>query len=264
MCQHEVAQNGWTSTPANAGAIFGDRLYINQPGPLSIKELEFPFHDTVVVKTLDYANTVLHPETLNHSMRVYHYGNLPPKRSKQECPWKPNRVTGLAITKQQFPQHATALNPVTWALTCLLHDLGTAEENLTATRMSFDIYGGIKALQVLQQFGASKDQAEAAAEAIIRHEDMGVDGTITYIGQLIQLATTYDNTGFHPHVNNFGELVHSVTRAEINEAYPRLKWSTFFSGTIQKEMSIKPWCHSTHLVGFDKEIRDNTLMKPWE
>ncbi|CAG8005461.1 unnamed protein product [Penicillium salamii] len=244
MCQHEVAQNGWTSTPADAGAIFGDRPYINQPGPLSIKELEFPFHDTVVVKTLDYAKTVLHPETLNHSMRVYHYG--------------------LAITKQQFPQHATTLNPVTWALTCLLHDLGTAEENLTATRMSFDIYAGIKALQVLQQFGASTDQAEAAAEAIIRHEDMGVDGTITYIGQLIQLATTYDNTGFHPHVKNFGELVHSVTRAEINEAYPRLKWCTFFSGTIQKEMSIKPWCHSTHLVGFDKEIRDNTLMKQWE
>ena len=78
MCQ-EVSENGWTSTPADAGAIFGDQPFINEPGPLSIKELEFPHHDAVVAKTLDYAKTVLHPETLNHSMRVYHYGKSPRK-----------------------------------------------------------------------------------------------------------------------------------------------------------------------------------------
>lgn len=170
----------------------------------------------------------------------------------------------MAITKQQFPSQAATLNPTTWALTCLLHDLGTAEENLTATRMSFDIYGGIKALSVLKDFGTSTDQAEAAAEAIIRHEDMGVDGTITYIGQLIQLATTYDNTGIHPHVRDFGALIHETTRAQINEAYPRLKWCEFFAGVIRKEERIKPWCHSTHLVEFGKEIEANTLMKRWE
>ena len=170
----------------------------------------------------------------------------------------------MAITKQQFPEKFAALNPVTWALTCLLHDLGTAEENLTATRMSFDIYGGIKAMYVLKDFGATADQAEAASEAIIRHEDMGVDGTITYLGQLIQLATTYDNTGFHPHVRNIGEMIHESTRTEINETYPRIKWCAFFSTAIRKEENIKPWCHSTHLVNFDKEIEANTLMKKWE
>lgn len=170
----------------------------------------------------------------------------------------------MTITKQQFPAQAAALNPATWALACLLHDIGTAEENLTATRMSFDIYGGIKALSVLKDFGAPTDQAEAAVEAIIRHEDMGVDGTITYIGQLIQLATTYDNTGVHPHVKQFGEMVHEATRAQINEAYPRMKWSTFFSGVIRKEESIKPWCHSTHLVNFGDEIEANQLMRKWE
>lgn len=170
----------------------------------------------------------------------------------------------MAITKQQFPKRAATLNPVVWALTCLLHDLGTAEENLLSTRMSFDIYGGIKALHVLKDLGATSDQAEAAAEAIIRHEDMGVDGTITYIGQLIQLATTYDNTGIHPHVKDFGKMIHDITRAEINKAHPRLKWCTFFSKTIEKEESVKPWCHSTHLVNFDKEIQANILMKQWE
>ncbi|KAJ5192618.1 hypothetical protein N7449_008760 [Penicillium cf. viridicatum] len=244
MCHQEIAANGWTSTAANAGAIFGDQPFINKPESLCLTEIKFPFDDPTVAKTLKYAKETLHPETFNHSMRVYFYG--------------------MAISKQQFPEKAAALNPVTWALTCLLHDLGTADENLTATRMSFDIYGGIKALSLLKDFGATKDQAEAAAEAIIRHEDMGVDGTITYIGQLIQLATTYDNTGFHPHVKDFGEMIHETTRTQINRAYPRIKWCTFFASVIRKEEKIKPWCHSTHLVNFDNEIEANTLMKQWE
>ncbi|CAP85963.1 hypothetical protein E8E15_005979 [Penicillium rubens] len=244
MCQNEVEANGWTSMPANAGTIFGDKPFIHRPGPLSLNEIKFPFEEPSVAKTLEYAKKTLHPETLNHSMRVYFYG--------------------MAISMQQFPEKFARLNPVTWALTCLLHDLGTAEENQTATRMSFDIYGGIKAIDILKGYGATADQAEAAAEAIIRHEDMGVDGTITYFGQLIQLATTYDNTGFHPHVKSFGELIHETTRTKINEAYPRLKWCQFFAGVIRKEEAIKPWCHSTHLVNFDQEIEANTLMKQWE
>lgn len=76
MCKDQVGQNGWTSTPADAGAIFGDKPYINEPGPLSIKEIEFPHADPVVAKTLDYAKKTLHAETLNHSMRVYYYGNF--------------------------------------------------------------------------------------------------------------------------------------------------------------------------------------------
>ncbi|KAJ5219483.1 cyanamide hydratase [Penicillium cinerascens] len=221
MCQHEVATNGWTSTPANAGAIFADQPFINKPDELSLNDIKFPFDDPVVSKTLKYAKEVLHPETFNHSMRVFFYG--------------------MAITKQQFPGRYAALNPVTWALTCLLHDLGTAEENLTATRISFDIYGGIKALHVLKDFGATTDQAEAAAETIIRHEDMGVDGTITYIGQLIQLATTYDNTD--------------------QRNLPTNQMVCLFAGVIRKEETIKPWCHSTHLVDFDNETEANALMK---
>lgn len=253
--------------PANAGAIFGDQSFINEPGPLSINDIEFPRADLVVSKTVDYAKTVLHPETFNHSMRVYYYGMYIQRAGGYaKFSYLPilTPVVGMAITKQQFPEQAAVLNPVTWALTCLLHDLGTAKENLTATRMSFDIYGGIKALHLLKDLGASSDQAEAAAEAIIRHEDMGVDGTITYIGQLIQLATTYDNTGFHPYVKDFGKLIHDTTRAQINEAHPRLKWSSFFSSIIRKEESIKPWCHSTHLVKFAEEIEGNVLMKQWE
>ena len=74
MCKNEVGQNGWTAMPADAGTIFGDRPYINEPGPLSIKEIEFPYNNPVVAKTLDYAKKTLHAETFNHSMRVYYDG----------------------------------------------------------------------------------------------------------------------------------------------------------------------------------------------
>ncbi|KAK5790791.1 hypothetical protein VI817_008078 [Penicillium citrinum] len=263
MCQQEISSNGWASMPADARTIFGDKPFINNPGPLSIDEIEFPFRDPIVIKTLDYAKKTLHLQTLNHSMRVYYYGNsFEPNQNSLFC--IANRLLGIAIAKQQFPERFSTLSPVTWALTCLLHDLGTAEENLTATRMSFDIYGGIKALHILKEFGATKDQAEAAAEAIIRHQDLGVEGTLTFIGQLIQLATIYDNVGNHPRVEDFGKLIHDATRAQINEAYPREKWCSVFGGIIRKEVRIKPWCHSTHLGKFDEEIEGNTLMKPWE
>ncbi|KAJ5573283.1 hypothetical protein N7450_010267 [Penicillium hetheringtonii] len=247
MCQQEISSNGWASMPADARTIFGDKPFINNPGPLSIDEIEFPFSGSSCDQ--------------NPGLR-------------KEDPAPPNfepldeglllRLLGIAIAKQQFPERFSTLSPVTWALTCLLHDLGTAEENLTATRMSFDIYGGIKALHILKEFGATKDQAEAAAEAIIRHQDLGVEGTLTFIGQLIQLATIYDNVGNHPRVEDFGKLIHDATRAQINEAYPREKWCSVFGGIIRKEVRIKPWCHSTHLGKFDEEIEGNTLMKPWE
>ncbi|CAI0649199.1 unnamed protein product, partial [Colletotrichum noveboracense] len=218
----------------DAGKIFGDKPFLHEPAPISVQDIQFPSDDPVVAETLGYAKDRLHAQTFNHSMRVFYY------------------------------EKASSFSPVTWALTCLLHDIGTAEENLTATRMSFDIYGGIKALNALKDHGAATDQAEAVCEAIIRHQDMGVDGTITYLGQLIQLATLYDNVGRHPNVKDFDKMVHYKTRREINEAHPRLGWCSFFAGTIRKEEEIKPWCHSTHIVGFDREIESNTLMKEWE
>lgn len=74
MCHQDVAANGWTSMPANAGAIFADRPFINKPDDLLLSDIKFPSDDPVVSKTLKYAKEVLHPETFNHSMRVFFYG----------------------------------------------------------------------------------------------------------------------------------------------------------------------------------------------
>lgn len=57
--------------------------------------------------------------------------------------------------------------------------------------MSFEFHGGYLALDVLKdkEFASPTEQAEAVAEAVIRHQDIGTDGKITTLGQLIQLAT---------------------------------------------------------------------------
>ena len=57
--------------------------------------------------------------------------------------------------------------------------------------MSFEYYGAFKALSLLRDNGASKDQAEAVSEAMIRHADLGETGTLTTLGMLIQLSTVF-------------------------------------------------------------------------
>lgn len=57
--------------------------------------------------------------------------------------------------------------------------------------MSFEFYGGLIVLELLQREGAPLEQAENVAEAIIRHQDLGDEGTITRVGALLQIATIF-------------------------------------------------------------------------
>jgi hypothetical protein len=59
------------------------------------------------------------------------------------------------------------------------------------THMSFEYYGAFKALNFLLENGATRDQAEAVSEAVIRHADLGETGTLTSLGMLIQLSTVF-------------------------------------------------------------------------
>lgn len=90
---------------------------------------------------------------------------------------------------------------------------------------------------VRQQSDASQSEAEAVAEAIIRHQDLGETGKITLLGQLIQLATIYDNMGGN------AALIHPDTKVSVVKAYPRLGWSGCFASTIREENRLKP-CRS--------------------
>ncbi|KAF2965174.1 hypothetical protein GQX73_g8393 [Xylaria multiplex] len=231
----DIARHGWTAVPRNANAIF-EKKPITKPSALTVADAQFPSHDPVVANVQHYAKEHLPEQTYNHSMRVYHWG--------------------FSIIKDQFPEHASKLSLSTWALTCLLHDIGTTHDNLRATLLSFEFYGGILALDLTRQYGASEAQAEAVAEAIIRHQDLGTVGTITFLGQVIQLATIYDNMGYNP------GLLDEATRIEINKAFPRKGWSGCFSKTIREENGLKPWAHTTHLGedDFPDGVKNNSLM----
>lgn len=127
--------------------------------------------------------------------------------------------------------------------------------------MSFEFYGGMLALDLLgKQLGAPQSQAEAVAETIIRHQDLGETGNITFLGQLIQLATIYDNMGGNP------GLVHADTKVDVNRAFPRNGWSKCFAATIREEIGLKPWAHTTALgeEDFPNGVLNNKLMAEFE
>ena len=233
-----VIIHGYTAVPRDADELKKHHAQIQSPAkPLLVESLPVP--STQLVKDVKaYAQQHLPEPTFNHSMRVYHYGR--------------------AIQLQHFPQWTFSAE--TYMLCCLLHDIGTTPENLKATLMSFEFYGGMLAYDLLTKQGAEKAQAEAVMEAVVRHQDVGKVGTITAIGQLLQLATIFDNMGGH------SELVHQETIQSVVAAHPRLGWSKCFHDTIREENGLKPWAHTTALgeEDFPNGVLNNKLMAPYD
>ncbi|KAL8940803.1 MAG: hypothetical protein Q9216_002629 [Gyalolechia sp. 2 TL-2023] len=160
---------GWAAKPRDVSELLHGKKNNQNPQPQTVASIDFP--DTPLANSvLEYAKKELNTETFNHSMRVYYYGK--------------------AIQTQQFPDWR--FTDETYLLACLLHDIGTTDKNISATKMSFEFYGGILALDLLSKsLHAPVEQAESVAEVIIRHQDIGQSGKITTIGLLIQLATIF-------------------------------------------------------------------------
>ncbi|KAK8079083.1 Cyanamide hydratase [Apiospora phragmitis] len=241
----DLAKHGWTAVPRDASAIFGDKPFLHEPAPISVEDIPFPSDDPLVTKVQEYVRREVPEPTFNHSMRVYNFG--------------------YCILKYQFPEHLQSLSLSTWALTALLHDIGTAQRHLTSTLLSFEFWGGVHALNLLLASPSSsrtllelgnkaapRPQAEAVAEAIIRHQDLGTEGAISLLGQVVQLATVFDNMGQRP------ALVHARTRDAVVGRWPRLGWSSCFEGVIREEMALKPWAHTSHLgEEFPRGVKEN-------
>jgi cyanamide hydratase len=202
----------------------------------SISVPRSPLADTIT----ELATKYLPLPTINHSKRVFLYGAI---IMQQHFP----------DLLEQWPDFAE-----TYYLTCMLHDIGTAEAFLKTTKMSFDFKGAFIAAEWLRKGSAAEDLADAVAEAIIRHQDIGTTGEITVLGGIIQVATLFDNAGALEH------LVHEDTIKSVVEMYPRYKWSGCFASTVREEIGAKPWCHSTHIENFAEKVEGNMLMEPFE
>ncbi|KAL9599879.1 MAG: hypothetical protein Q9219_003573 [cf. Caloplaca sp. 3 TL-2023] len=229
---------GWVAKPRDVSILLQGKKAIRDPEPQPVASIKLP--DTPLARSVsEYARAELSTETFNHSMRVFFYGK--------------------AIHMQQFPDWR--FSDETYYLTCLLHDIGTTDANISATKMSFEFYGGLLALDLLaKKLQAPIEQAESVTEAIIRHQDIGESGKITTIGLLIQLATIFDNMGGHK------ELVHKDTIEDVTKHYPRNGWSSCFAATIRKENGLKPWAHTTALGedAFPDGVMNNKLMEPYD
>lgn len=203
--QRAIESYGWTSVPASLSLLIQSSSSASTPvKPLKISDLPLPT-SSLVKGVQQYAHTELPKETYHHSMRVYHYG--------------------VAILIHAFPAW-TSITPSSkflesYALTCLLHDIGTVPKHLQETLLSFEFYGGFIADRVLRDAGAEGEMRELVVEGIIRHQDLGEVGTQTRVGGLVQLATNFDNMGRN------AELVDEETIENVVREWPRLGWSRF-------------------------------------
>ncbi|KAJ5826495.1 hypothetical protein N7447_003258 [Penicillium robsamsonii] len=249
MCpsNNPISAYGFTAVVSSAAALLATDPPATPAPAITVSEVPAPA-TPLAQRINEYAKYHFPEPTYNHSLRVYHFG--------------------LAIKRYRFPEWA--FTDETYFLACLLHDIGTTQSNLEATRMSFEFFGGLKALEVLQNLKPSfvggsvavapKEQAESVAEAVIRHQDLCKKGKITALGQLLQLATIFDNTG------SYANLIHPSTIQDVSNHFPRLEWSSCFASTIHEENRLKPWAHTTTLgeEEFPNKVLGNTLMAPYE
>ncbi|KAG9691761.1 cyanamide hydratase, partial [Aureobasidium melanogenum] len=231
-----IEDNGWTAVPRSLEKLLANRKNPeSKASPLRVEDMPLPSSPVVDI-TVKHARDHLPKQTFSHSMRVYYYGQ--------------------AIAMQHFPEWR--YSPETYLLASLLHDIGTTDTNMSSTQLSFEFQGGIKALNLLTQHGASRSTAESVCETIIRHQDVGETGNITTLTAVIHFATLLDNVGANP------ELVHKDTIENVVKAWPREDWTGCFAATVRKETELKPWSHTTKIEGFAEKVEANETMRPYD
>jgi len=250
MSENPIAFYGFSPVPRDPDVLFKDHPTALGPNPKQdlFTAADFPLPDSPVVRAVEaFVKTELDEQTFNHSHRVYIYGT--------------------ALVRTHFPQWEYGAE--TYYLACLLHDIGTAERFLATTKMSFEFKGAIVARDLILQQGAPEDQADSVCDAIIRHQDIFVKGgNITMVGQILQLATILDNVGLR------ANLIHPRLIETTTSAWPRKGWSEHFAGVIEKELRLKPWCHTSTFEragwvegvqsNFATDVRGNEVMKKFD
>lgn len=233
-----MSKYGFVSVPIDLQKVLQGKKYIHAPTSQTVAAIKLP--DTPLAKAIRaYARKELTEPTFNHSTRVFYYG--------------------MAIMKDQFP--SWDLDPEVYYVTCLLHDIGTTDQNLRATKMSFEFYGALIARDLIYEHSnGNKEFADAVYEAIARHQDLRTVGNITTLGLILQIATILDNVGHHT------DLIAESTIEDVNKSVPRHNWLNCFAQVVDAETQIKPWSHTTALgvTEFKNGILGNKAMAKFE
>jgi cyanamide hydratase len=228
---------GFTALPADQST---DKPATTSPQPVEISSLAPP-KTPLAIRVTEYVKTKLDADTFRHSLRVYSWG--------------------CAIARQCFPDFE--LTPgsnleETFYLTAMLHDIGTCDEFISSTRLSYEFFAGILALDLLQNTNitggdgiAPREQAESIVEAIIRHQDVQDKGMVSLMTRLIHWGTLLDNIGA------VKQYVHPQTIENVVKEYPRPGWSGCFKRTVEKEKKLKPYTMVSRIEGFEDVIAKN-------
>lgn len=104
----------WQPVPRDQKVLFKDI----KPDVKGYTTSDFRPPTTDLAKSVqEFAKSHLDSKTFNHSNRIYYFG--------------------LAIIRATFPEWE--IDKETWWCTCLLHDIGLAEEFHLTTKMSFEV-----------------------------------------------------------------------------------------------------------------------------
>lgn len=140
-----------------------------------------------------------------------------------------------------------------YLLTALLHDVGCAKEctENKECRLSFEIWGGIKARELLLELGASQTEADEVCEAIVRHTEEYETGRVRLIPALMQLSPSQDfrailTPGF----------IHQEDVNTVCTLYPRLNMEVGFTGAFGSEVMSKPGCWTSRWFAGSYQVAD--------
>lgn len=83
-----------------------------------------------------------------------------------------HRLPGTALVRTHFPEWK--YDPEAYYLSCLFHDIGTADRYLSTTKMSFEFKGAIVAREFILEHGGEEDLADAICEVRDHESTWGV------------------------------------------------------------------------------------------
>jgi cyanamide hydratase len=72
---------------------------------------------------------------------------------------------GTALVRTHFPKWK--YDDEAYYLSCLFHDIGTADRYLATTKMSFEFKGAIVAREFILEHGGAEDLADGVCEVIL-------------------------------------------------------------------------------------------------
>lgn len=161
-----IAKYGFAPVPRDPDVLLAGHPSAGGPAPQAAAYAlaDLPFPDGALVRRAKvFVQAELSPPTWNHSHRVFVYGApRPVARMRRAWARADGDVTGTALVREHFPEWA--YDPAAYYLSCLFHDIGTAERYLATTKLSFEFKGAIVAREFILEHGGEEDLADAVCE----------------------------------------------------------------------------------------------------